>query len=286
MSDDKKKLTALENQTLDEAAVFFQDPGLVIKGLNFIGQPIESLQKKLPPKAQSMIQKASETAIRKALGMALTTLPKEATQVTQERAKKSDWLHRGLATITGAAGGAFGLVAIPLELPVTTIFLLRGIADQARLAGMDLNDPETQLECIMVFAMGSPNEKDDALNSSYFASRVAFSQLIQQAGAAAVGLSAKDLLAAIDKGSMPVLVRIIAKVAEAFQIRITQKAVSEAIPVVGAVGGGALNYAFAQYFISAAKYHFAVRSMEKRIGQEFVQQELRLRMSRRVDQGL
>ncbi|MBX3016422.1 MAG: EcsC family protein [Bdellovibrionaceae bacterium] len=275
-------LSAIESKTLDEAAVFFQDPGLVIQGLNFIGHPIEALQKKLPPKAQGMIQKASEAAIRKALGVALTTLPKETGPLTTERARTSDWLHRGLATVTGAAGGAFGLAAIPVELPMTTVLLLRGIADQARLAGLDLRDPEIQLECIMVFAMGSPSEKDDALNSSYFASRLAFSQLIQQAGAAAVGLSAKDLLTALDKGSMPVLVRLIAKVAETFQIRITQKAVSEAIPVIGAVGGGALNYAFAQYFVTAGKFHFAIRAMEKKYGTQAVQDELRLRMSRRV----
>ena len=33
-------LTAHENEVLDEAAVFFQDPGLLIQGLNWIGQPI------------------------------------------------------------------------------------------------------------------------------------------------------------------------------------------------------------------------------------------------------
>lgn len=283
MTETPPRLSALESKTLDEAAVFFQDPGLMIQGLNFIGQPIEALQRRLPPKAQDMIRRASEGAIRKALGVALTTLPKEGAAATAERARGSDWLHRGLATVTGAAGGAFGLAAIPVELPLTTVLLLRGIADQARWAGLDLNDPETRLECIMVFAMGSPSEKDDALNSSYFASRLAFSQLIQQAGAAAVGLSAKDLLNAIDKGTMPVLVRLITKVAETFQVRITQKAVSEVLPVIGAVGGGALNYAFAQYFVTAAKYHFAVRAMEQRHGAAPVQDELRLRMARRVD---
>lgn len=284
MTENQLDLKISESMKLDEAAVFFQDPGLMIKGLNYIGKPIESAQQMLPPKAQAMIQKASEAAIRKALSVALTTLPQEVkdSKMTAQ-GRNSEFLHRGLATLAGAAGGVFGLAAIPVELPLTTVLLLRGIADQARLQGLDLQDPEIQLECLMVFAMGSQSEKDDALNSSYFVSRLAFSQLISQASAAAVGLSMKDLLSAIDKGTLPILVRVITKVAEVFQVRITQKAVSEALPVIGAVGGGALNYAFSQYFMTAAKYHFAIRQMEKHYGQNEVQDELRIRMAKRVD---
>lgn len=275
-------LTAHENEVLDEAAVFFQDPGLLIQGLNWIGQPIETLQNRLPPKARDLIQKATEAAIQKALGVALTTLPQDVPAGAEHRARQSEWWHRGLATVAGAAGGAFGLAAIPIELPVTTVLILRGIADQARWSGMDLSDPAVQLECLMIFAMGSPSEKDDALNSSYFTSRLAFTQLIRQAGAATAGLSAKDLLRALDRGALPSVAKLAAKVAETFQIRVSQKAVSEAVPVLGALGGGALNYAFSQYFLTAAKYHFAIRQMEAQYGADIVQSELRARMARRV----
>jgi hypothetical protein len=44
----------------------------------------------------------------------------------------SQLLHKALATASGAAGGAFGLAALPFELPVSTIIMLRSIADIAR----------------------------------------------------------------------------------------------------------------------------------------------------------
>lgn len=280
------ELKLSEQKTLDEAAIFFQDPGVLMKGLNWVGLPIESAKNHLPEKVKLKIEQATEAAIRKALSVALTTLPDEMNNQQKSDGVASEWLHRGMATAAGAAGGLFGLAALPVELPVTTVLLLRGIADQARLHGHSLKDAEIQLECLMVFAMGSESEKDDALNSSYFASRVAFSQLIRQATAAAVGLSAKDLLRAIDQGTMPILVRILGKVAEAFQVRITQKAIIESLPVIGALGGGALNFAFSQYFITAAKYHFAVRKLEKIYGLEEVQAELRKRMTQSVERSL
>ena len=41
-------------------------------------------------------------------------------------------MHKALATASGAAGGAFGLATLPIELPVSTIIMLRSIADIAR----------------------------------------------------------------------------------------------------------------------------------------------------------
>ena len=54
----------------------------------------------------------------------------------------------------GSAGGAFGLAALPFELPVSTIIMLRSIADIARSEGEDLSDPDTALSCVQVFALG------------------------------------------------------------------------------------------------------------------------------------
>ena len=40
---------------------------------------------------------------------------------------------------SGAAGGAFGLATLPLELPVSTVIMLRSIADIAISEGEDLS---------------------------------------------------------------------------------------------------------------------------------------------------
>jgi hypothetical protein len=55
--------------------------------------------------------------------------------------KASRLLHKALAT---ASGGAFGLASLPIELPVSTIIMLRSIADIARSEGE--NRPESNLE--------------------------------------------------------------------------------------------------------------------------------------------
>ena len=46
-------------------------------------------------------------------------------------------VHKLLATASGAAGGAFGLAALPIELPASTIIMLRSIAEIARNEGED-----------------------------------------------------------------------------------------------------------------------------------------------------
>ena len=66
----------------------------------------------------------------------------------------SHFLHKALATASGAAGGAFGLASLTIELPVSTIIMLRSIADIARSEGENRSDPEAALSCIEVFALG------------------------------------------------------------------------------------------------------------------------------------
>jgi len=46
-----------------------------------------------------------------------------------------DFLHKMFVATSGAVGGAFGLPALTVELPVSTITMLRSIADIARSEG-------------------------------------------------------------------------------------------------------------------------------------------------------
>jgi hypothetical protein len=50
--------------------------------------------------------------------------------------------------LSGAAGGTFGLAALPVELPVSTTIMLRSIAEIARSEGEDLSDPEASVSTI------------------------------------------------------------------------------------------------------------------------------------------
>lgn len=89
-------------------------------------------------------------------------------------------LHRALATASGAAGGTFGLAALPVELPVSTIIMLRSIADIARSEGEDLKDPATALACVKVFALGGRIGSTDASESGYFATRTVHAKTVTE----------------------------------------------------------------------------------------------------------
>ena len=106
--------------------------------------------------------------------------------------------------------------------------------------------------------MGSPyTGDDDAMNSSYFAQRLAFNSFVKRA---------------TEAGSASLLSRVLARVAAEFEIVVTEKVMAGALPVLGAAGGAAINSAFTNYFNHTAYYHFGLRHLERKYGTEAVQQ--------------
>lgn len=284
-------LSLSDFEFLDEAARFFADPGVIAKGLEWAGHPIESLQNRLPEKARVAIAVMSEKAIERALLAAVKTLPRHARETqdhigvvgTDERERLSlvsSRVHRGLTALTGAAGGLFGLPSLAIELPVTTVLILRAISDQARLYGHDLQELETRLECLMVFAMGAPGDKKtgEGQNDSihrYFMTRASFVGLMRRAVGVAGAFTAKEIAMSLEKGSAPLLAKMAARIAEKFEVRVSQKFLAESVPLLGAIGGGALNYAFTDFFVTTARYHFGIRALEKKYGEETIRRHFK-----------
>src|SRR5471032_583749 len=112
-----------------------------------IGKPVEFIGYALPAFASKTLASATSKGLEAALNVALRTLPRSPWS-------RSQLFHRALATASGAAGGTFGLAALPIELPVSTIIMLRAIADIAQGEGEDLSNPESALSCLQVFALG------------------------------------------------------------------------------------------------------------------------------------
>ncbi len=81
---------------------------------------------------------------------------------------------------------------------------------------------------------------------------------------------AKALPRAADRALPPALARFIAVTAERFGITVSEKVVAEAVPVVGAVGGGAINLVFINHFQQVAHGHFTVRRLEREYGEDVV----------------
>ena len=115
-----------------------EHPGLAARLTNMVGKPIELIGDMLPVSAKHAIEIATSKGLEAALKVALRTM-----QGTPHAGSRL--LHKALATASGAAGGAFGLASLPIELPVSTIIMLRSIAEIARSEGEDLSDPESAL---------------------------------------------------------------------------------------------------------------------------------------------
>ena len=133
-------------QALRTAVAALEHPGLAARLAEIAGKPIELVGRALPETASRAVAAATTKALDAALSVAFRTMknePKAASSV----------LHKALAATSGAVGGSFGLAALPIELPISTIIMLRSIGDVARSEGEDLTDPETALNCLQVFAL-------------------------------------------------------------------------------------------------------------------------------------
>jgi len=77
----------------------------------------------------------------------------------------------------------------------------------------------------------------------------------------------------ITEQGAPILIRFLSQVASRFGVVVTQKVAAQSIPIVGALGGAVVNYAFIEHFQEMAKGHFTVRRLERAYGAEIVRAE-------------
>jgi EcsC protein family len=244
-----------------------------------LGKRIKAAASFVPQRMAGTVSQAVNLALRAALGAAIRSLG--AATPSSSRAKvsgRSMIAHRAAVTLSGAAGGAFGLAMLPVELPVSTTLMLRAIADIARAEGEDLSDPDATLACIEVFALGgAPGE--ESWESGYFAVR-AF--LAKAMGSATLYLASRSVI----EEAAPALMRYISLVAARFGAAVTQKLAAQAVPLLGAAGGAAVNYVFMEHFQRVAKGHFTVRRLERIYGFEVVREAYeRIRLARAGDRA-
>jgi hypothetical protein len=129
----------------------------------------------------------------------------------------------------------------------------------SRSEGEDLGDPETALACVEVFALGGRGGSTDASESGYFAVR---SMLAKTVPEAARFVAERGVI----KEGTPILLKFVTQVAARFGVVVTQKVAAQALPILGALGGAAVNYAFIENFQDVARGHFTVRRLERTYG--------------------
>ncbi|MDE2400723.1 MAG: EcsC family protein [Burkholderiales bacterium] len=244
-------LSTTQIAELRAAKTLLENPGLAARITNAVGSPIERGFALLPKKWATVVGDATRKSIETALDVALWSMDQ-----TGAPHPPSNWWHKLAVGASGAAGGAFGLAALAIELPVSTTIILRSIADIARSEGEDLTSPQGKLQCVQVLALGGASKNDDAAETGYFAARAAMAQAV---AAASAHLAHKGL----SKGGAPALARVIAEVATRFSINVSEKAAAQAIPVVGALGGAMINTLFIDHFQAMGRGHFVVRRLER-----------------------
>ncbi|PNW26261.1 EcsC family protein [Formosa algae] len=251
-------LSDIHIQELTTAVELLENPSIAAKITNVIGMPIEKAIDFLPENWQANIGKITQKSLIKATEAAIWSLD------DIEVEHPSNAWHKFGAALSGGVGGFFGLAGLAVELPVSTTIMLRSIADIARSQGESLSDYETKLACMEVFALGGESTADDDAESGYFIVRAALANSITEA-------SRYVATKKISEESAPALVKFIVNVATRFNVIVTEKAAAQAIPAIGAIGGGIINTLFIDHFQDVAKGHFIVRRLERIYGPEVIQ---------------
>ncbi len=241
------------------AKTILENPGLTARLSNLLGSPIEKGFKLLPKGWSDTINKASRGALLKALQVAVITMKR-----SPKATKSSNRLHKLLVGASGGIGGAFGLAALAVELPISTTIMLRSIAEIARSEGHDPRSVETKLACLEVFALGGRSPRDDASESGYWAVRAALAKAVSEAAAY---LAEKGVL----EKTAPAVVRLITTIASRFGVIVSEQVAAKAVPIVGAAGGSIINVLFMNHFQDMARGHFIVKHLERKYGTELVQ---------------
>jgi len=246
-----------DQRALERAFALLEEPSFAAKATRVLGEPVAQAMTLLPAGWSEKVTTTTEAALGKALDAAVMTMRRGP------RASSSHLAHKVISGLSGAAGGAFGLPALALELPLSLVIMLRSIADIARSEGETVHDATTKLGCLEVLALGGVGQTRDPRRHGYYAVRLALASAISEATRF---LAQKGV---VSQGAPPLL-RLVTQVAARLSIQVTEKAAAQALPVIGAAGGAIINLMFIDHFQDMARGHFAVRRLERLHGPETV----------------
>jgi hypothetical protein len=209
--------------------------GPFVKLVNRLGGGLEGQMQRLPASVRAELERAVSQALEKAHGLA--AVGRRAPDLGPRGATYA-------AMASGAIGGAAGLAGSLVELPVTITVMLHAIRSEAAAAGYDPDDPQVRLACIEVFSAGSPLRGDDGVNTAFLSARLA-----------------------VTGGTLQ---KVLATVVPRLAVVFGQKLAAQAVPVMGALTGAALNAAFLNYYREIARIRFRLLRLSEVHGAEVV----------------
>lgn len=141
-----------------------------------------------------------------------------------------------IGVITGAASGALGFMGLLADLPITTANIFNAIRKVARKHGFDPSEDDVRMACLEVFVSGGPDKADDGVDASMIASKMAIN-----------GTTLSNLLSRASNQYVARLMTVLGP---------------RAVPVLGALAGGAVNAAFISYYENVAEIIFRLKRLQ------------------------
>lgn len=249
-------LAPTDRAALARAVEVLEKQNFAARLADYSGQPINRLIGMLPKVVNDRIAIMVRTAVMKGLNVAIESLEED------QPPAPATWFSSFLAGVTGGVGGMFGTLALPIELPLTTTFMLRAIADIARHEGEDLSRIEARLACLEVFGLGS-RRTDKRMDVGYYTARALLGRYTNNIASLAVEHG-------VTGASAPAVNGLVAEIVARFGLVVSDKVAATALPVLGAIGGATINIIFMDHFQRIAKGHFTLRRLERHYGADRV----------------
>ncbi|NRD18666.1 EcsC family protein [Winogradskyella eckloniae] len=244
-----------------------------IRNINKVGNTVETGVKFVPKKVLLKVQKITESVLLKIIQANLLTIQKN-----KKFSKPSKKTYKGIVTSTGAISGffgastGFGTAIFASEVTLTTKFLMRTIMDIARSEGEDIYTLEGQMACLQVFALGGESNNDDDLDASYYTTRLTLNSAINNVSASGIKVTLDNLAKGAGVLGSNAIGSFLSNIASRLSLFISEKFVAQAVPLIGALGGGGLNYVFVDHFQKMATAHFTIRRLERKYGENNIKQ--------------
>jgi hypothetical protein len=254
-----QQLSKIDHTALTQAVKSLENPNFAARLADYAGVPVNRVLGILPKIANNQLSAMVRSAIMKGLDVAIDTLEDEPPPTP------AIWFSSFLAGVTGGVSGLVGIAALPVELPLTTTFMLRAIAAIARHEGEDLSKIEARLACLEVFALGSKQRNEKVDNIGYYAARALLSKYTNDIVSFVAERGAVDV-------SAPVVSSMVSEIVSRFGLVVSDKVAAGALPILGAVGGATVNVIFMDHFQRVAQAHFSLRRLERTYGAAHIRQ--------------
>ena len=216
---------------IERLAKQYQDAsGVFISLANYVGSKIEKLTDTLPDEFEQSLQNIIKGALEKAYDIADNISGQSYAPTVHND------FYKVTATASGAITGIAGVEGAAVDLPIVITTMFGSFQKIASQYGFERSADETKLECLKVFSMDGPLNEDEELDLSFVDAKLTLTD--------------------------PAISDLIAAISQRLAVIMGQKLGASAVPILGAISGAAVNYAFMAYYEDMAHIRFRLKQLQ------------------------